>query len=95
MQLAPDDGVVTGTNRLKEGLKAMRVILVLLGLGLLIVAGLLMTGMLSIDQTRSAVVQAPEFRADMGKVTVGSEKKTVEVPRINVEKAGNTAQPAQ
>ena len=73
----------------------MRVILVLLALVLLVGAVLMMTGLISIDQTRPAMVQAPQFRADVGRVTMGTETKTVEVPRINVEKAGNTAAPAQ
>ncbi|SEN44204.1 hypothetical protein SAMN05192583_2791 [Sphingomonas gellani] len=73
----------------------MRVILVVLALVLLVGAGLLMTGMLSIDQTRPAVVQAPQFKADVGRVTMGTETKTVQVPRIDVQKADNTAAPAQ
>ena len=64
-------------------------ILVLLALVLLVGAGLIATGMISIDQTRPAVVQAPEFKADVGRVTVGTEKKTVEVPKVDVEKANN------
>ncbi len=73
----------------------MRVILVLLGLALLVLAGLMISGLVSIDQTRPAVVQAPAFQADVGRVTLGTEKKTVEVPRINVERADNAAAPAQ
>jgi len=68
----------------------MRALLVLLGVAALVVVVLIYTGILSIDQTRPAVVQAPAFQADVAKVTVGTENKTVAVPTINVEKPGNT-----
>lgn len=70
----------------------MRTILVALGLAALILAGLMVTGMVSIDQTRPAVVQAPEFKADVGKVELGTTNKTVEVPTLQVEKADGAKQ---
>jgi len=73
----------------------MRIVLVLLGIALLVVAALLFFGMISIDQTRPGVVQAPQFHADVGKVTLGTEHKTVAVPTINVERPANSAAAAQ
>ncbi|MBB5699013.1 hypothetical protein [Sphingomonas yantingensis] len=70
----------------------MRTILVALGLAALILAGLMVTGMVSIDQTRPAVVQAPKFKADVGKVELGTTNKTVEVPTLQVEKADGAKQ---
>lgn len=69
----------------------MRALLVLIALAALVVVALMYFGIISIDQTRPAVVQAPKFEADVGRVTLGTENKTVAVPTINVEKAqGNT-----
>lgn len=65
----------------------MKTILVLLGLAALALVVLMSLGMVSIDQTRPAVVQAPEFKADVGRVELGTVNKTVEVPTIEVEKA--------
>ena len=73
----------------------MRIVLVLLGIVLLVVAALMYFGMISIDQTRPGVVQAPQFHADVGKVTLGTEQKTVAVPTINVERPANSAAAAQ
>lgn len=70
----------------------MRTILVALGLVALILAGLMVTGMVSIDQTRPAVVQAPEFKAEVGKVELGTTNKTLEVPTLQVEKAEGAKQ---
>jgi len=69
----------------------MRVVLVLLGLACLVVAGLMVFGMVTLDQTRPAVVQAPQFHAGVGKVTLGTKEKTVEVPTISVERPANSA----
>ena len=68
----------------------MRVLLVLLGLAVLALAAAMAWGIVSIDQTRPAVVQAPRFEADVGRVRVGTEEKTVTVPTVDVDKAGNT-----
>ena len=73
----------------------MRIVLVLLGIVLLVVAALMYFGMISIDQTRPGVVQTPQFHADVGKVTLGTEQKTVAVPTINVERPANSAAAAQ
>lgn len=72
----------------------MRTLLVLIALVVLIGAALLYFGIISIDQTRPGVVQAPQFQADVARVSVGTENKTVAVPTISVEKPGNTAAPA-
>ena len=50
-------------------------------------------GIINIDQTRQGVVQAPKFQADVAKVTLGTENKTVAVPTINVEKPANSQAP--
>ena len=73
----------------------MRGLLVLLGIAVLVVIGLMYVGIISIDQTRAGYVQAPSFKADVAKVSVGRETKTVQVPTINVEKPANEAAPAQ
>jgi hypothetical protein len=69
-------------------MKTMRVLLVLLAIVALAAVAAMHFGLLSIDQTRPAVVQAPEFQADVGKVSLGTENKTVAVPKLEVEKAG-------
>ncbi len=67
----------------------MRTLLVLLAIAVLVVAGLMYFGIVSIDQTRPAVVQAPRFEADVARVSVGTENKTVAVPTIQVERPGD------
>ncbi|MFN3434741.1 MAG: hypothetical protein ACK4ZY_10115 [Sphingomonas sp.] len=67
----------------------MRTLLALLGVIALIVVALMYFGLINIDQTRPALVQAPQFKADVARVTVGTENKTVAVPTVNVEKPGN------
>ncbi|EZP51098.1 MULTISPECIES: hypothetical protein [Sphingomonas] len=67
----------------------MRTLLALIGVVALIVVALMQFGLISIDQTAPAVVKAPEFKADVARVTVGTENKTVAVPTVNVEKPGN------
>ncbi len=66
----------------------MRTLLALVGIAVLFVVGLMYFGIINIDQTQSAVVQAPKFQADVAKVTLGTENKTVAVPTISVEKPG-------
>ena len=68
----------------------MRSLLALLGVAALVVVALMYFGLINIDQTRPAVVQAPQFKADVARVSVGTEDKTVSVPTVNVEKPGNT-----
>jgi hypothetical protein len=67
----------------------MRALLVLAGLAIIIVVALLYFGIVSIDQTRPGVVQAPTFQADVAKVRVGTEEKTVTVPTMDIDKPGN------
>ena len=73
----------------------MRTILSLLAIAVLVVAGLMYFGIINIDQTRPGVVQTPKFQADVAKVTVGTENKTVAVPTISVEKPANAQTNAQ
>lgn len=70
----------------------MRAFLVLLGIVLLLAAGAMAMGWINIDQTRAAVIQAPAFRAEGPKVSVGTTQKTVEVPTVSVEKPADNAQ---
>ncbi len=54
-------------------------------------------GFINIDQTREAKAptvkletsggQAPAFDVDTAKIDIGTEKKTIEVPTVSVEKA--------
>ena len=67
----------------------MRTLLALIGIIALVVVALMYFGLINIDQTRSAVVQAPQFKADVARVSVGTENRTVAVPTVNVEKPGN------
>jgi uncharacterized membrane protein (Fun14 family) len=71
----------------------MRTILALLGIAALVVVALMYFGIINIDQTRPGIVQAPAFHADVARVSVGTENKTVQVPTINVQKPGNTQAP--
>ena len=68
----------------------MRALLVLLGLVVLVAAGLIVTGWIPVWQTRPAVVQAPEFKAELPSVSVGTENKTVTVPTVDVRKPSET-----
>ena len=64
----------------------MRGLLTLLGIIILIGVVLLYFGIININQIRPGVVQAPQFHADVAKVTLGTENKTVAVPTIDVQK---------
>jgi uncharacterized membrane protein (Fun14 family) len=70
----------------------MRTILVLVAIAVLALVVLMSLGMISIDQTRPAVVQAPEFKADVGRIEMGTTNRTVEVPTLQVEKADGAKQ---
>lgn len=78
----------------------MRAILVLLGIVVLVLVVLLALGFISLDQTQRAEAprirveggQAPEFKVDVGKVDVTTTNRTVEVPQLQVEKAGGAPQ---
>ena len=67
----------------------MRTLLVLIGVVALVAVAMMHFGLINIDQTRPAMVQAPQFKADVARVSVGTENKTVSVPTVNVEKPGN------
>ncbi|WP_375381948.1 hypothetical protein [uncultured Sphingomonas sp.] len=73
----------------------MRFILTLLGLAVVLLVVAMLFGLINFDQTKKAVVQAPEFKMNVGKVAVGSETKTVSVPTISVQKPANATAPAQ
>lgn len=79
----------------------MRAILVLIGIAALIVLAGMATGFINVDQTQTARLprleggQAPAFKADVGKIEFGTETKTVEVPKIAVEKPADEPTPAQ
>jgi hypothetical protein len=93
----------------------MRAILVIIGLAAIVLVILMSLGMVNLRQTSTASLpsvhveggKAPEFKAEVGKVGIGSEDKTVKVPdlemkekriavpTIEVQKAGNAAAPAQ
>ncbi len=70
----------------------MRTLLVLIGIVALVVLAAMMLGFVRFDQTQTAQLprleggQAPKFQADVAKVSVGTESKTVEVPAISVDK---------
>ena len=68
----------------------MRTLLALLGIAALVVVGLMYFGLINIDQTRQASFQPPQFKADVARVSVGTENKTVAVPTVDVQKPGNT-----
>ncbi len=78
----------------------MRALLVLLGIAALVILAGMATGFINIDQTQTAQLprleggQAPEFKADVGRIDVGTETKTVEVPKIQVQKPGDAPTPA-
>ncbi len=72
----------------------MRTLLSLVGIAALVVVGLMYFGIINIDQTRSGSIQTPQFQADVAKVSLGTENKTVAVPKISVEKPGNSQAPA-
>lgn len=71
----------------------MRALLGLLAIAVLVLAALLYFGVISIEQTRPGMVQAPRFDADVATVSVGTENKTVAVPTINVERPANAQAP--
>ena len=72
----------------------MRALLVLVGIAALVLLAGMATGFISIDQTQTAQLprleggQAPKFEADVAKIDVGTENKTVTVPRVEVQKPG-------
>lgn len=76
----------------------MRAILVLAGIAALVLLAAMALGFVRFDQTQTAQLprleggQAPKFEADVARVNVGTEEKTVEVPRVSVDKPGEAPQ---
>jgi hypothetical protein len=70
----------------------MRTLLALLGIAALVVLAGMLTGYIRLDQTQTAQLprleggQAPKFEASVAKVDVGTVNKTVEVPKVDVQK---------
>ena len=77
----------------------MRAILVILGIVALVILAGMATGFINIDQTQTLPRieggQAPEFKADVGKIDVGTERKVIEVPKVEVQRPGASPTPAQ
>jgi hypothetical protein len=71
----------------------MRAVLVILGLIALAGAAALQFGIVSMNQTRAGVVQTPQFEADVARVSVGTEERSVKVPTIDVRKPEPTPAP--
>lgn len=63
----------------------MRALLTLLALAVLLLAALLYFGVIRL-WAEPGVVQAPTVRADVGRVSLGREERSVTVPTINVER---------
>ncbi len=75
----------------------MRTLLGLIGIAALVVVGLMMAGLINIDTKPGSLPsmrveggQAPKVDVDVGKIDVGTVNRTVEVPKISVERAGNS-----
>jgi hypothetical protein len=70
----------------------VRTLLALLGIAALVVLAGMLTGYIRLDQTQTAQLprleggQAPKFEASVAKVDVGTVNKTVEVPKVDVQK---------
>ena len=73
----------------------MRTLLVLIGIAALVLLAAMMLGFVRFDQTQTAQLprleggQAPKVDADVAKVRLGTENRTVEVPSVEVEKPAN------
>ncbi len=78
----------------------MRTLLILVGVAALVILAGMATGFINIDQTQTAQLprieggQAPEFKADVGKIDVGTEQKVIEVPKVEVQKPAADPTPA-
>ncbi len=70
----------------------MRTILVLVGVAALVLLAAMMTGFVNIDQTRQASLprleggQAPKFEAEVGRIDIGTENRTIAVPKVEVQR---------
>ncbi|RHW18788.1 hypothetical protein D1610_01110 [Sphingomonas gilva] len=75
----------------------MRALLVLVAIAIIVLIAAVSLGFISLDQTQTAQLpsieveggQAPEFKADVADIDVGTENKTIEVPTISVDKPEN------
>ena len=70
----------------------MRALLVILALAALALAAALYLGVISLS-AQPGEVRAPTVRADVGRVSLGKEERTVTVPTIDVQRAGNAQAP--
>lgn len=88
----------------------MRAILLILILAVVVIIGLVATGLVDINQIRGAKApdidasrngvtatggQTPAFDIETGSVSVGTRDANVKVPSLQVNPAGNDAAPAQ
>jgi len=71
----------------------MRAILILIGLAALVVVGLMSFGLLKLNASPGTLPSlhveggsAPKVDADMGKIVVGTENKTIAVPTVKVDR---------
>jgi hypothetical protein len=71
----------------------MRALLILIGLAALVVVGLMSFGLLKVNATSGSLPSlkveggsAPKVNADIAKITVGTEKKTVTVPTLKMDR---------
>ena len=77
----------------------MRAILILIGLVALVVVGLMSVGLLKLNASPGSLPSvhvdggsAPKVNADVAKIVVGTENKTVAVPTLKVDRPeGNSA----
>jgi len=67
----------------------MRALLVLIGLAALVVAGLMATGMMTLQTTPGSMPtlkfeggKAPAVKADVATISVGTENRSIEVPTV-------------
>ncbi|KQS03038.1 hypothetical protein ASG11_01140 [Sphingomonas sp. Leaf357] len=79
----------------------MRAILILIGLAALVVVGLMSFGLLKLNATPGSLPSlkveggsAPKVDADMAKIVVGTENKTITVPTVKMDRpeGNSTAQ---
>jgi hypothetical protein len=70
----------------------MRAILVLLALAVLGLAAALYFGVVSLS-AQPGEVRPPTVRADVGRVSVGREERTISVPTVEVQRADNAQAP--
>jgi hypothetical protein len=70
----------------------MRAILVLLALAVLGLAAALYLGVVSLS-AQPGEVRPPRVQADVGRVSVGREERTISVPTVEVQRADNAQAP--